>query len=254
MIKYWYKKISVITWFFSFLTSFSLVFLHEIYIPLQESEQDRPLAIVRRFKPIVELSSINKRTIELDLEKNIGEKLFNGDTLTTNADGYALVIFMDNSIAKVKPTSELIVRGFEQPSSKNTIRRIDLEKGQIFLDVEPQGSGSFEVATDKAIASVKGTRFGSNADGFIWVEEGQVDVNAANSDEKVSLFEQMYAQVDEAGITIETGKITPDELENFQKGYDVLEEDIMEKEIKLRFRDLNGEIREITIPIFEKRN
>ncbi|MGB0347795.1 MAG: FecR domain-containing protein [Balneolaceae bacterium] len=226
----------------------------DLYVPTIEDEQERPLAVVRRFKPNVELASINRETIKLDPQENLGEHLFNGDTLTTDPDGYALVIFMDNSIAKVKPESQLIVKGQEQPNSRNTTRRIDLDKGEIFLEVEPQGSGSFEVSTSRSLASVKGTRFGSTASGYVWVEEGQVDVTATNSGETVSLFQQMYAEVDETGNAIESGTLTEDEIDDLQQGYDTLDEDMIENEIIIRFRDANGQIRSITIPIFEKGN
>ncbi|GAB5410203.1 MAG: hypothetical protein BalsKO_25680 [Balneolaceae bacterium] len=69
----------------------------DLYIP---AEQERPLAIVRRFKPDVLLANGDKK-FELDLTENLGEQLFSGDTLSTNDKGYALVIFMDNTIAKV---------------------------------------------------------------------------------------------------------------------------------------------------------
>ena len=104
----------------------------------------RPLAVVRRFIPTVELYSMDKLPVVLNAEDG-NEQLFNGDTLKTDKKGYALVIFMDNTIAKVKPESILIVRGEEKTTDKNSTRRIDLEKGEIFLEVEPQGSGSFDV-------------------------------------------------------------------------------------------------------------
>lgn len=226
----------------------------DFYVPPIEDEQQRPLAVVRRFKPNVNLASLDKETIRLDLEENLGEQLFHGDTLSTDEDGYALVIFMDNSIAKIKPESQLIVRGEEQPNSRNTTRRIDLDAGEIFLEVEPQGSGSFEVSTSRSLASVKGTRFGSTSLGYVWVEEGQVDVTATNSGETVSLFQQMYAEVDETGNTIDSGTLTEDEIDNLQEGYDTLDDDMIEKDMIIRFRDTNGQIREVTIKIFEKGN
>ncbi len=226
----------------------------DIYVPVQVDEQERPLAIVRRFKPNVELASIDKETIQLNLADNIGEQLFNGDTLSTDPQGYALVIFMDNSIAKVKPQSQLIVKGNEQPNSRNTTRRIDLDEGEIFLEVEAQGSGTFEVSTSRSLASVKGTRFGSTSLGYVWVEEGQVDVTATNSGETVSLFQQMYAEVDETGNTIDSGTLTEDEIDDLQEGYDELDEDLIEKDLIIRFRDANGQIREVTIKVFEKGN
>ena len=64
----------------------------------------------------------------------------------------------------------------------------------------------------------------------------------------------MYAEVDETGNSIESGTLTEDEIENLQEGYDTLDEDLIESEIIIRFRDANGQIRELTIPIFEKGN
>jgi hypothetical protein len=216
--------------------------------------QERPLAIVRRFQPNVNLASLTKETFSLDPEVNLGEQLFSGDTLSTNESGYALVIFMDNSLAKVKTNSELIVTGQEQGNTRNSNRRIDLEKGEILLEVEPQGSGTFEVATSRSLASVKGTIFGSTAQGYVWVKEGQVDVTATNSGETVSLFQQMFANVDEAGNSVSTGTLTKQEIDDLETGYDTLDEDLIEKEIIIRFRDINGQMREVKLKVFEKDN
>ncbi len=222
----------------------------DLYIPV---EQERPLAIVRRFKPQVELAT-GEKEYYLNLEENIGEQLFSGDTLSTEEDGYALVVFMDNSIAKVKPESMLIVQGESLADSKISDRRINLETGEIFMEVEPVGSGTFEVATSRSLASVKGTRFGTKAFGYVWVEEGQVDVTATNSGQTVSLFERMFAEVDENGNSIESGTLTDEELNALGLGYDELDEDLIERTIILRFRDANGQIREIPVNIFEKGN
>lgn len=222
----------------------------DLYIPV---EQERPLAIVRRFKPQVELASGEKEFI-LNLTDNLGEQLFSGDTLSTNEDGYALVVFMDNTIAKVKPESMLIVEGESLADSKISTRKINLETGEIFMEVEPVGSGTFEVATSRSLASVKGTRFGTKAFGYVWVEEGQVDVTATNSGQTVSLFERMFAEVDENGNSIQSGTLTNEELNNLGLGYDELDEDLIERTIILRFRDANGQIREIPVNIFEKGN
>ena len=226
----------------------------DFYEPPVE-EQVRPIAVVRRFIPTVEMIDDSERTkFELNLEDNIGEQLFSGDTLSTDEKGYALVVFTDGSLAKVKPESMLIVRGEEFADSKITDRRINLEKGQIKLEVEPVGSGTFEVATSRSVASVKGTGFGSTAFGYIWVDEGQVDVTALNSGQTVSLFEKMYAQVDENGNNIDSGTLSDDQLDDLNEGYDVLDEDMIEKTIKVRFRDANGQIREIDVTILEKGN
>lgn len=221
----------------------------------QRDVQVRPLAIVRRFKPQVDLLSKDRGSYVLDLRENVGEPLFDGDTLATGQTGYALVIFTsDNSVAKVKPESMLIVRGQSLANSRLSNRRIDLEQGEIRLEVEPIGSGSFDVQTSRSLASVKGTVFGNNADGFIWVEEGQVNVTALNSGQTVSLFEKMYAEVDEQGSSVESGTLSDEQLGDLGEGYEDLDEDLIERTVIVRFRDANGQVREINLTIFEKSN
>ena len=219
------------------------------------SRNDRPLAIVKRFKPNVDIENGSAdRSKRLDLDKDKGEQLFDGDTLKTDADGYALVVFMDKSIAKVKPQSLLIVRGESEKASKRSNTRIDLSLGEIFLNVEPQGNNDFEVSTSRSLASVKGTEFGSNSDGYVWVREGQVDVTALQSGETVSLFEKMYAQVNETGNGIESGTLSDNDINDLDEGFDELNEELIKKQIKFRFKDANGQIREITIDYYEKGN
>lgn len=216
-------------------------------------EKDRPIAMVKRFKPNVKVQnlSIDKEQF-LDPEEDMGEQLFSGDSLITDPEGFALVVFMDKSVAKVKPSSLLIVKGEVGIANKASNTRIDLENGEIFLEVEPQGSNDFEVATNRSLASVKGTDFGNRADGYIWVEEGQVDVTALNSGQTVSLFEKMYAQVDDQGNDIDSGTLSDEDLDNLDEGYDEMDEELIKKEIILRFRDANGQLREVTIDVYEE--
>lgn len=216
-------------------------------------EKDRPIAMVKRFKPEVKIQNLNiDKDKFLDPEEDMGEQLFSGDSLITDPEGFALVVFMDKSVAKVKPSSLLIVKGEVGTASKASNTRIDLENGEIFLEVEPQGSNDFEVATNRSLASVKGTDFGNRADGFIWVEQGQVDVTALNSGQTVSLFDKMYAQVDEQGNDIDSGTLSDDEINNLDEGFDEVDEELIKKEIILRFRDSNGQMREVTIDVYEE--
>ena len=215
-------------------------------------ENERPLAIVRRFKPSVSVSNASSKIKELNLEENIGEQLFSGDTLLTDNEGYALIVFMDNSIAKVKPNSKLVVSGETDKAIKKGNTRIDLGLGEIFLDVQPQGGNDFEVSTSRSLASVKGTQFGNTGDGYVWVKEGQVDVEASVSGETVSLFEKMFAQVNEQGDGIESGTLSDSDMDELEGGYGSLDENLIKKQMKIRFRDANGQIREVIIDYFEK--
>lgn len=220
---------------------------------VQAFQSERHIGIVRHFKPDVTVSNLDiDKYIQMDLSENIGERLYTGDSLKTEEQGFALVLFMDNSVAKVKPNSLLIVQGEVGVTSKESNTRINLDQGEIFLNVQPQGNNDFEVATSRSLASVKGTDFGSKSDGYVWVEEGQVDITALNSGQTVSLFEKMFAQVDEDGNNVDSGTLSDDELNELNEGYDEMDNDLIQKQVILKFRDQNGQIREITIEVFEE--
>lgn len=220
---------------------------------VQAFQSERHIGVVRRFKPDVTVSNLDiEKYLKLDLSEHIGEKLFTGDSLFTDEEGFALVLFMDRSVAKVKPNSILIINGDVGVTDKQSNTRINLTQGEIFLNVEPQGNNDFEVATSRSLASVKGTDFGSKSDGFVWVENGQVDVTALNSGQTQSLFEKMFAQVDEEGNNIDSGTLSDEELSELNTGYDEMDNDLIRKEVVLKFIDQNGQIREITIEVFEE--
>ena len=69
-----------------------------------------------------------------------------------------------------------------------------------------------------------------------------------------SLFEQMFANVDPGGNSVESGTLTDQQLNSLDEGYDELDEDMIEKTIIIRFRDANGQVREIPVNILEKGN
>ncbi|MAO65821.1 MAG: hypothetical protein CL666_12570 [Balneola sp.] len=239
-------------YFYTFL--FLIVVLGLVSSELAFNKADRPIAIVKHFKPSVELTNLEiDKNLMLDPEENIGEQLFSGDSLITHEEGFALVVFMDKSVAKVKPSSLLILRGEVGTSSKEMSTRIELDRGEVFFEVQPQGGNDFEVATNRSLASVKGTNFGNRSDGFVWVKEGQVDVTAINSGQTVSLFEKMFARVDEQGNEINSGTLSDEEISNLDDGYEEMNEnDLIQKELILRFRDANGQLREISIDLYEK--
>jgi hypothetical protein len=246
------KKLRSIAVTLIVFTALGAMMASDLYVP---TERERPIAVVKRFKPVVVLANATDSVYTLKIEENTGERLFSGDTLTTESDGYALVIFSnDGSVAKVKPDSRLVVRGESIADSKISDRRIDLEQGEIYLEMEPQGSATFEVSTSRSLASVKGTKFGNRAMGYVWVDEGQVDLTATNSGQTISLFEKMYGQVDDGGNGVQSGTLSDDELNDLNSEYDQLDEDYVEKTIQIQFRDANGQIRTVEVEIFEKGN
>lgn len=215
-----------------------------------EINEERPLAIVRRFRPLV----VVKQTPETEwIEAKITQPLFDKDTLRTGPDGYALIQFMDNSLARVRPNSLLVIRG-ETRDRGSTFSRITLEAGELLLNVNGRQS-NYEVQTRTAVASVKGTSFNTKIEddlstvftGF----SGVVEIMALNSGQTVNLTRRNRVRVDQRGETVTLETISSSELQDLQQQYDDLEEGTRPDILRLRFMNRSGQVREIDIRYFE---
>jgi ferric-dicitrate binding protein FerR (iron transport regulator) len=211
---------------------------------------ERPLAIVRRFRPIV----VVKQTAQSEwLDARITQPLFDRDTLRTGPDGYALIQFMDNSLARVRPNSLLVIRG-ETRDRGSTFSRITLQAGEMLLNVNGRQS-NYEVITRSAVASVKGTSFNTRIEddqtttftGF----SGIVEIMALNSGQTVNLTRRNRVRVDQRGETITLETISTSELQDLQQQYDNLEEGTRPDILRLRFMNRSGQVREVDIRYFE---
>ncbi len=207
---------------------------------------EREIAIVRKYLPTVDVNGTERDTII-----ETGTSLFSGDTLSTDENGYALVLFMDQSVVTVRPLSQLIIRG-EIDRNQTARTRIDLNRGGVFMNVNRRGDNEFEVTTSSTVATVKGTTFGAQSGGYYWVEEGEVEVMALQSGQAVSVLSGMFAQVDETGTDIITGQLSDNELEQLGREYKTLDEELIQKRLILRFRDSNGQVIEENVEYFER--
>lgn len=215
-----------------------------------KAEEDRPLAIVRRFKPDVIVKHADADEWE---DSEIGKPLFNNDTLRTDENGYAAVQFMDNSLLKIKPNSLLIIKG-EVLGKNSTASRLAVEIGEVFLNVTKRQS-DFEVQTPTGVASVKGTSFGTlvGKDGSsqFLIYTGLVELKALISGQTVELTRGKKASVDKEGNNINITELSDDEMEKNQQDYDNLEKGAKPKTLRLQFKNEAGQIREIEIQYFE---
>ncbi len=205
---------------------------------------DRPLAFVRKFRPAVMIQSGPESKAATR-----AAALYNGDTLSTGQNGLALVQFMDKSLVTVQPNSMLIVQG-EVGGKEDVTTRIILEAGEIFSNVTERPTNSFEVATNTAVASVKGTEFGASSDDYFWVDQGTVIITSQKTGDTVTLLEKMYAQVQSDG-DIETGTLSDEELEALKDKYKEVEEEIQPSVLNLVFRDKNGQTRRVQIRYYK---
>ncbi len=216
-----------------------------VSVSLVEKETaNRPLAYVQKYKPLVQVDNEDKQIIA-----SRAERLYSGDTLSTDENGFALVQFMDKSIAKVKPQSQLIIQG-SVDGKANTSARINLEAGEVFLNITKRNNSNFEVASNTSVASVKGTQFGASSDDYYWVLEGVVEMLSNRTGGAVDLTENMFGRLEDDGSII-TGALSAEDIEELNRGYEQLESKLEPKGIKLKFRDENGQVREIEMQYFE---
>jgi hypothetical protein len=222
-------------------------------ILLNVGNADRPLAIVRRFKPQVRVRDSQQPEW---VEAQIAQQLFDRDTLRTDADGYAVVQLIDNSLARVRPNSMLIIRGeANERGGLNT--RINVESGSMNLNVAGRQS-EYEVATPTAVAAVKGTQFitelSDDGTSTFTCFSGEVAVTASNSGREVTLRQRRRAVVDNQGNTIRTSSISAREQRNLLQLEEDMESSTAPKRIRIRLRNADGQEREIEIPYYDREN
>lgn len=214
---------------------------------MQFEESDDEIAYVRRYVPAVTISNVSTDTLV-----TVGKSLVTGDTLTTSSAGFAMVLFLDETITRVSPSSQLVIRSaLNQDKDMNLRTQINLALGALFMDVNRRGDTEFEITTTNTVASVKGTRFGITSDDYIWVEEGEVEVTIRSTGQIVNLANRMFLEVDQDG-TVESGELTDVQLSELSSEYEILDRDLIEREMRLQFRSRQGQDAEERLRIFEQ--
>ncbi len=218
-----------------------------VWAELDEIINDRELGIVRRQVPSLLVANVSVDTAA------VGTSLFSGDTLRTDVDGFAMILFVDESVTRMRPESQLIIRG-QVNRDGSTSSRIDVETGEIFMNVNRDAGSNVEVGTANSVAAVRGTTFGAQSNGFFWVQDGELEVTALESGLTVNITDGMFARVDDEGEEIETGEISEEEQQEYSSEYSILDSDLIERTMRLRFRDANGQLREYELNYVEQEN
>lgn len=205
------------------------------------------IATVTRFVPDVAVKNIS-----LEMVEEVGRPLISGDTLDTNDRGFALIMFLDESVSRVRPESQLIIRSnLNADKTMNVQTVIDLMFGGFLMDVVHRGYTEFEIRTSQTVATVKGTKFGATHDNFLWVEEGEVEVESRATGQRVTLGEMSFIEVDDTG-SIESGELTEEMLAELNSVYEILDGDLIERQLRLHFRNNRGEPVDETLRIYEQ--
>lgn len=212
----------------------------------------RPLAIVRRFNPLV---LIRHQDNNEWVDARTTHPLHDADTLRTGEEGFAVVQFMDNSVARVRPNSLLIITG-EAKAPDNTSSRISVEVGDLFLNIRG-GNSQYEVATPSAVAAVRGTEFSTNVSATGETEftgfSGEVLITALGSGETYTLGSGFSASVDAEGQQITPRELEEEERQRQYSAYTEMDDELEIKTIRLQFINEAGEIEVIELEYIEVR-
>lgn len=205
------------------------------------------IATVTRFVP-----DVTVKNVSFDMIEEVGRSLISGDTLDTNDRGFALIMFLDESVTRVRPESQLVIRSNLNPEKTMNVQTvIDLMFGGFLMDVVHRGDTEFEIRTSQTVATVKGTKFGATHDNFIWVEDGEVEVQSRATGRRVTLREMSYVQLDETG-DLESGELTEEMLSELNSTYEILDGDLIERQLRLQFRNSRGEPVDESLKIYER--
>jgi hypothetical protein len=125
-----------------------------LLLPAAAGAQEQSVALVHRL--LLEQRAVVTRARQ-EAVAQIGQRLNNGDLVTTSANTRAAIRFTDDgSMIRLNPSSVLTVRteGDREALSKT----LELEFGELWARVTEQ-RGTFQVQTPSGVAAVKGTEF-----------------------------------------------------------------------------------------------
>ncbi|MFQ6616692.1 MAG: FecR domain-containing protein [Fidelibacterota bacterium] len=173
-----------------------------------------------------------------------GTILFDKDFVRTGADGFLLLVYLDDkSMLKIRGNTDLEIRGERQ--GEGISKRIDMTAGTLKAEVPKQRKGDFVISTPTSTASVKGTSFWIVSD----PEGGDQLFGLAGTVELTNLISGIVVTVG-AG---QTGFSSPDgSADVVTTSPDDVPEDVEEageemKELRIRFRNEDGEERDLII-------
>ncbi len=187
-----------------FLCAFVIAML---FLPAAVLAQDA-IAYIGEVGGNVQIIKSNPGT---EVAATLGMFLEGGDTIKTQTDSYASVIFQDDgSRVKLGENAQLTLNASRQ--KKKMIKRMRLETGKIWAKVTRKRGTDFQVSTPTSVASVKGTKFvleEGNAQTLLWVLEDVVQMAIAGG-YTLEVTAGEYAKATSEGI--EKGVIQDDQI------------------------------------------
>lgn len=170
--------------------------------------------------------------------------LFDKDFIRTGSNGFVVLAYLDDkSLLKVKGNSDLEIRGKREGSGIS--KRIEMTAGTVKADVSEQRKGDFVISTPTSVASVKGTSFWIVSDPVsgdqVFCLDGLVELLNLVSN-AIVLVEQ-----GQTGTSASDGSVGVEVTNTNNVPEDEEETGEVRKELRIRFRNADGEERELII-------
>ncbi|MCA0445254.1 MAG: FecR family protein [Bacteroidetes bacterium] len=125
------------------------------------------------------------------------DKLTNGDNIKTGEKASAVVKFLDGSILRVRPNSELVV--YSDRSGTKINKNVQIDVGQIGFDVRKRKEENFSFSSPTSVASIRGTDGGystnDDADKLL-INDGEAELENKANGEKVKVGSGQTGELD----------------------------------------------------------
>lgn len=212
-------------------------------LTIQAQDSKAPAAAVLKVKGKVMLLSSPKD--QEGSAAKIGAMVFPGVSIKTGEDGLAMIKMLeDNSIIRIAPRSQLVVRPSKSGDASGKKARV--ENGSVLFNITRKMTGSkFDVETPTSVATVKGTRFwiivGPDGSAKVITLEGLLSLLNINSNTAKDVGEGQTGMTSGNTLTVNSTNLKD------------IPSDFQENNLRLKFQDDKGETRELNIDFEENK-
>lgn len=170
-----------------------------------------------------------------------GEIIYGGDQVRTQKKSFALIKFSDNSALRLGPSSEVQIYGEDLPNSAN------VTSGDVGFTMQKREKNPFRFTTPTSVASIRGTQgllvVQLSGTDFLTILEGLVQFVNKRSNDTVNVG------AGQTGVSLPNGQISihRSTQEDLNRLAQLNQQFGGKHELKMQFRDSNGQMHEIII-------
>ncbi len=214
-----------------------------IAVALQAQPAARSIAIVLSTRGQAELQA---HTADWEAAAR-GAILDDGHGVRTGEDGFLALLFTDDkSQLKIRPETQFVIQA-ARDSDHNLLKRINLEIGELLIDVQHR-KGSLQVVTPTSVAAVKGTLFWASVD-----EDGNTTIQLIEGELEITnsvTGDILLIEAGQSAVVNEDGSVEISDLEETDlPEYTGDEEGPSTETIEIEFEDEEGNRKTLIIDI-----